>query len=57
MASYTYTGDATLQFPTLVLTVNPGDTFEAPADFTATDCAPSVKKPTPSAPSDTTAGA
>jgi hypothetical protein len=53
MASYTYTGSEVRQFPTLVLTVSPGDTFEAPDDFVATDCAPSKKAapvvaPTPS---------
>jgi len=71
MASYTYTGDAVREFPTLVLTVKPGDTFDAPADFTAADVVPASGKktapvtptapavdPTPaSAPSDTTVGA
>ena len=64
MASYTYTGDTVLEFPTLVLTVKPGDTFDAPDDFVAPNVAPagSVKKaaaaaPQPSASSDSTAGA
>lgn len=30
MASYTYEGEQELVFPTLGLTVKPGDTFEAP---------------------------
>jgi hypothetical protein len=64
MASYTYTGEAVREFPTLVLTVKPGDTFEAPADFVAADVTPAATKkavstaaPTPSASSDSTAGA
>ena len=68
MASYTYTGDAVREFPTLALTLNPGDTFDAPADFIAADVVPASGKkaapvtpavnPTPaSAPSDSTAGA
>ena len=64
MASYTYTGDGDREFPTLVLTVKPGDTFEAPADFTAADVTPAtaIKKaaaaaPTRAAPSATTQGA
>jgi hypothetical protein len=67
MASYTYTGEGAREFPTLVLTVNPGDTFDAPADFTAADVVPATGKKaapatstatqTPSAPSDTTVGA
>lgn len=62
MASYTYTGDVVLEFPTLVLTVKPGDTFDAPDDFVAPNVAPATKKaaaaaPAPSAPSDSTVGA
>jgi len=67
MASYTYTGDAVREFPTLVLTLNPGDTFDAPADFTAADVVPASGKkaapvtpavtPAPSASSDSTVGA
>jgi len=64
MASYTYTGDAVREFPTLVLTVKPGDTFDAPADFVAADVAPAASKkaapvaaPQSSASSDSTAGA
>ena len=68
MASYTYTGEGAREFPTLVLTLNPGDTFDAPADFTAADVVPATGKKaapvipavdpiTPSASSDSTAGA
>ena len=67
MASYTYTGDAVREFPTLVLTLNPGNTFDAPADFTAADVVPATGKkaapavtevtPAPSASSDSTVGA
>jgi len=65
MASYTYTGEGAREFPTLVLTVNPGDTFDAPVDFTAADVvpasgkktAPAVDPITPSASSDSTVGA
>ena len=44
---YIYTGDQVREFPTLKLTLSPQDTFEAPADFLAADCAPVVTKPTP----------
>jgi hypothetical protein len=70
MASYTYTGDVVLEFPTLVLTVKPGDTFDAPDGFVAANVAPATGKkaapaaapvtPIPSSPSassDSTAGA
>jgi hypothetical protein len=60
MATFQYTGSSEREFPTLVLTVKPGDTFDAPADFVAADVtAASAKKLTtpPSAPSDTTQGA
>jgi hypothetical protein len=65
MASYTYTGDTVREFPTLVLTVNPGDTFDGPDDLIAADVVPaaaskkaaSIAAPQPSASSDTTAGA
>ena len=59
MASFTYTGSDIRQFPTLLLTLKPGDTFEAPDNFVAVHCA-LTKKPTPvapSAPSDLTVGA
>ena len=67
MASYTYTGEGAREFPTLKLVVNPGDTFDAPADFTAADVVPGSGKkaapvvpaatPAPSASSDSTVGA
>jgi len=62
MATFQYTGSSEREFPTLVLTVKPGDTFDAPADFVAADViAASAKKapvtPIPSAPSDSTQGA
>jgi hypothetical protein len=66
MASYTYLGEGAREFPTLKLTLNPGDTFDAPADFTAADVVPATGKKaapvtpdpsTPSASSDSTAGA
>lgn len=64
MASYTYTGETVREFPTLVLTVSPGDTFEGPDDLVAADVIPAgaskkadpVAAPQPSASSDTTAG-
>lgn len=64
MASYTYTGTEVREFPTLVLTVNPGDTFDAPDDFVSADVVPAAGKkaapvaaPQSSASSDSTAGA
>ena len=64
MASYTFTGDSVREFPTLVLTVKPGDTFDAPDNFVAADVtsAGASKKaapaaaPTPAASSATTQG-
>jgi hypothetical protein len=59
MATYKYTGDVALELPSLVLTVNPGDTFEAPDGLVADKIAP-VTKVTPaksSASPDTTQGA
>ena len=74
MASYKNTGDQVLEFPTLVLAVKPGETFEAPDNLVAEGvvavnaapkksaapaptAAPATDQPTPSASSDTTAGA
>ena len=37
MSKYQYNGDEVREFPTLGLTVNPGETFEAPSDFDAPD--------------------
>ena len=53
MAKYTYTGEVTLELPTLALTVNPGDTFEAPDGLIADNIIPAKAKPSP----DTTQGA
>ena len=67
MATYQYNGDEVREFPTLVLTVNPGDTFDAPDDFVAADVTSSTNKkaaapavaptPTPSVKTDSTVGA
>jgi hypothetical protein len=58
---YKYTGTDERVFPTLGITVQPGDEFEAPANFSATDVtagAPTkpVETPKPSAPSDLKVG-
>ena len=68
MSKYQYNGDEVREFPTLGLTVNPGETFEAPSDFDAAHVTPAGSKsaptapavtptPTASAPSDSTVGA
>lgn len=72
MATFKNTSDQTLEFPSLVLTVNPGDTFEGPDDLVAEGvvavnaaskpAAPArpaapATTPTPSASSDSEAGA
>jgi hypothetical protein len=63
MATYQYNGDEVREFPTLVLTVKPGDTFDSSDEIISADVtlASAPKKttptPTPSAPSDTTLGA
>ena len=61
MATYQYTGDEVREFPTLGITVKPGDTFESADEIISADVtlASAVKKttPTPSAPSDSTQGA
>lgn len=49
MATYEYTGEAELVFPTLGITVKKGDVFEAPADLSAASVSlvkDSKKKPT-----------
>jgi hypothetical protein len=70
MATYIYNGSDEREFPTLVLTVKPGDTFDAPDGLDVADVslasgkksapvvpvAP-VDTPAPSAPSDSTVGA
>ena len=55
MAKYTYTGEVTLELPTLALTVNPGDTFEAPDGLIADNIIP-AKQSAKTSP-DTTQGA
>ena len=60
MATYLYSGDDVREFPTLGLTVKPGDTFDAPDGVIAANVstASAPKKTTPSsAPSDSTVGA
>jgi hypothetical protein len=37
MATFTYKGEDERTFPTIGVTVKPGDTFEAPSDFDAPD--------------------
>jgi hypothetical protein len=53
MAKFKYIGEDDREFPTLGLTVNAGDVFDAPSDFVATNVIV-VPKTTPSA--DTTVG-
>jgi hypothetical protein len=69
MATYQYNGDEVKEFPTLGLTVKPGDTFESKDEIISADVtlASAVKKTTPApansdastpaAPSATTQGA
>jgi hypothetical protein len=61
MATYQYNGDDVREFPTLVLTVKPGDTFESADEVLSADVtlASSTKKTTTtqSADADTTQGA
>jgi hypothetical protein len=35
MTKFTYTGTDEREFPSIAVTVKPGDTFDAPADFSA----------------------
>jgi len=35
MATFTFTGEQTMVFPDLALTLNPGDSFDAPDGFVA----------------------
>jgi len=60
MATYQYNGTDAREFPTLALTVQPGDTFESKDEIISADVtlasAPKIKTPAPSAPSDTTVG-
>ena len=63
MATYQYNGDDVREFPTLGLTVKPGDTFESADEVISADVtlasAPKKSTPvtTPSANADTTQGA
>jgi len=60
MATYLYNGDDVREFPTLGLTVKPGDTFESADEVISANVtlASALKKttPTPSAAPDTTVG-
>jgi hypothetical protein len=59
MATYIYNGDSVREFPTLALTVKPGDTFESVEEIISADVtlAATKKTTTTSAPSDLTQGA
>jgi len=60
MATYQYNGDEVREFPTLGLTVKPGDTFDSADEIISADvslASASKKITTPSAPSDSTVGA
>jgi hypothetical protein len=56
MTTYQYNGDGEREFPTLGLTLNTGDTFEATGEIISADItvAAAPKKPTPT---ETTQGA
>jgi len=61
MATYQYNGDEVKEFPTLKITVKPGDTFESADEIISADVTlastPKKTTPTQSASSDTTQGA
>jgi len=60
MATYQYNGDEVKEFPTLGLTVKPGDTFDSADEIISADvtlASAPKKTPTPSAAPDTTQGA
>ena len=59
MATYQYNGDDVREFPTLGLTVKPGDTFESADEVISADVtlASASKKSAPSAPADSTPSA
>jgi hypothetical protein len=40
---FTYTGSDERTFPSISVTVKPGDSFDAPDDFSATDVTPATK--------------
>ena len=58
MATYQYNGDDVQEFPTLGLTVKPGDTFESKDEVISSNVTLAGKKttPAPSAATDTTVG-
>ena len=43
MATFTYNGTYEIVFPSIAVTVAPGDSFEAPDDFTALNVTPAKK--------------
>lgn len=47
MASFTYTGEEELVFPTLGVTVSKGDTIDAPSDFNNPNFTAGKGKPAP----------
>jgi hypothetical protein len=48
MATFTYNGTHEVVFPSIAVTVKPGDIFEAPDDFHAHNVTPAKKsKPAP----------
>jgi hypothetical protein len=60
MATYQYNGDEVKEFPTLGLTIKPGDTFDSKDEIISADvtlASAPKKTPTPSADPDTTQGA
>lgn len=44
MSSFTYNGEDERTFPALGITVKPGDTFDAPEDFSAANVSSTSKK-------------
>ena len=49
MATFKYIGEDTRVFPTLAITVNDGDTFDAPDDFVSANVIIVPQKTTPAA--------
>jgi hypothetical protein len=47
MATFTYTGSDERVFPSISVVVQPGDTFEAPDDFSAANVSPKSTKSKP----------
>ena len=58
MATFTYNGPDERIFPTISVVVQPGESFEAPDDFSATDVTPAAAQKkaaaAPAAPAPTT---